>query len=141
MDEETRAAILSGVEKKGYAKKLGMELAEVSEGHAVLEMTTGPDDTNLFGTVHGGAVFSLMDEAFQASCNSHGTVAVALSVNIVYHNPTRPGARLRAESREIHRSNKTATYHITVTDDTDTLVATCQALAYRKKERVAFPVN
>ncbi|MBW1682876.1 MAG: hotdog fold thioesterase [Deltaproteobacteria bacterium] len=68
--------------RKGLAGKLGMKLVSVSPGYALVEMVPGEEDTNIFGTVHGGVVFALLDEAFQVSCNSHGTVAVALNVNV-----------------------------------------------------------
>jgi acyl-CoA thioesterase len=138
MDEKVRSAILKRVQEEGYAEKLHMELVEVADGHAVVEMVPGPTDTNIFETVHGGAIFSLIDEAFQLSCNSHGTVAVALSVNVVYHNPAEQGRRLRAESTEVHLSKKTATYDIRVTDEKGVLIATSQALAYRKKQGLPF---
>jgi acyl-CoA thioesterase len=79
-----------------------------------------------------------MDEAFQFSCNSHGTVAVALNVSVVYHHPVRHGTGLRAESREVHLSKKTGTYDIRVFDDQGLLIASCQALAYRRKDRLPF---
>lgn len=138
MDETIRSAIMARVSNEGYAKKLGLKLVELSSGGAVVEMVPQKDDENIFGMVHGGAIFSLMDEAFQVSCNSHGRVAVALNVNVTFHAPAPFNQRLRAESKERHRSKKTATYHITVTDETGTLIATCQALAYRKKERLPF---
>jgi acyl-CoA thioesterase len=79
-----------------------------------------------------------MDEAFQAFCNSHGRVAVALDVNVVFHHPAEPGRKLRAESREIHGSNKTGAYGIKVTDERHMPIASCQALAYRKREGLPF---
>jgi acyl-CoA thioesterase len=138
MDDDILRSITGEVANEGYARKLGLELTRLEKGYAVVEMVPGEDDTNIFGMVHGGAIFSLMDEAFQVSCNSHGTVAVALSVSVVYHNPPRRGARLRAESHEVNRSTKTATYDIRVMDENDVLIASCQALAYRKKERLPF---
>ena len=138
MDETIRSSIFASVAKEGYATKLGMKLIELSPGHAVVEMVSRNSDTNIFGMIHGGAIFSLMDEAFQVSCNSYGTVAVALCVNVAYHQPPKAGAKLVAESTEIHRSPKTATYDITVRDETDCLIASCRALAYRKKEKLPF---
>lgn len=138
MDDVIRSSIFKKVVKEGYARKLGLKLIELTPGHAIVEMVPNKDDTNIFGMVHGGAIFSLMDEAFQASCNSHGTVAVALSVNVVYHNPPEGNKKLRAESREIHCSQKTATYEIKVKDENGTLIASCQALAYRKKDKLPF---
>jgi acyl-CoA thioesterase len=138
MDEEVRSSIFDRVAKEGYAAKLGMKLTELTPGHAIVEMIPEEDDINIFGMVHGGVIFSLMDEAFQVSCNSHGTVAVALCVNVVYHHPPEVGCKLCAESREVHRSQKTATYEIEVKDENDLLIASCQALAYRKKDKLPF---
>ena len=138
MDKEIRSAFFSRVANEAYAAKLGLKLIEVTRGHAIVEMVSSEEDTNFFGMVHGGAIFSLMDEAFQVSCNSHGTVAVALCLNVIYHNPPGVGGRLRAESKEIHRSGKTATYEIRVTDENDVLIASSQALAYRKKDNLPF---
>ena len=138
MDEEIRSSIFNRVANEGYADKLGLRLVELTPGHAVVEMVPQKNTDNIFGMVHGGAIFSLVDEAFQVSCNSHGTMAVALSVNIIYHNPPKEGECLRAESREIHRSRKTATYDIRVKDENDVLIASCQALAYRKKDKLPF---
>jgi len=61
-----------------------------------------------------------------------------LNVNVVFHNPAKTGRRLRAESKEIYLSKKTATYEIKVMDDNDILIASCQALAYKKREKLPF---
>jgi acyl-CoA thioesterase len=126
------------VAEEGYARKLGMKLVGLAEGYALVEMTPRKEDLNIHGMVHGGAVFSLMDEAFQISCNSYGTVAVALNVNVTFHQPALEGCRLQAESKECHRSRKTATYQVRVTDQNNLLIATGQALAYRKKDPLPF---
>jgi acyl-CoA thioesterase len=131
-------SVFSRIADKGFAVKLGLKLIELTPGHAIVEMTPGKDSADIFGTVHGGAIFSLMNEAFQMACNSHGTVAVALSVNVVYHKPAQWGQKLRAESREIHRSQKIATYNIWVRDERNVLIASCQAIAHRKKEQWPF---
>lgn len=136
--EKVHSAIQARAAGENYANKMGLNLVSLSAGYALVEMKPGKEDTNIFGMVHGGAIFSLMDEAFQISCNSHGRVAVALNVNITFHAPAKMDCQLRAESKEIHRSRKTASYDIRVTDDTGRLIASCQALAYRKKETLPF---
>jgi acyl-CoA thioesterase len=138
MDERVIAAIGKQVEKEPFAGKLGLRLIELSPGHAIVEMEPREDLTNIFGMTHGGAIYSLIDEAFEVSCNAHGTVAVALSMNVTYHRAPSPASRLRAESVEIHRSPRTGTYEIKVTDENNALIASCVALAYRKKEKLPF---
>jgi acyl-CoA thioesterase len=139
MDEKKILASISRrVENEAYARKLGIRLVELNPGHAIVEMESSDDDTNIFGMIHGGAIFSLIDEAFQVSCNSHGRVAVALNVTVTYHQPPDKNSKLRAESKEVHRSQKTGTYDIRVTDEKDNLIASCLALAYRKNARLPF---
>lgn len=132
------ASISRRVEKEPYARKLGMRLVELKPGHAIVEMDPADDDTNIFGMIHGGAIFSLIDEAFQVSCNSHGQVAVALNMTVTYHQAPDRNSRLRAESNEIHLSHRTAAYDIRVTDDSNNLIASCLALAYRKDLPLPF---
>ncbi len=134
-----KRAFRKRVREEPYATKLGMRLVEVGEGHAKVEMDVTAEMDNIFGMLHGGAIFSLIDEAFEVSCNSHGTVALALNVNISYLAAPEPGSRLTAQSREINRTRKTGLYDIRVTDDKGRLIATAQALAYRKPDPLPFP--
>jgi acyl-CoA thioesterase len=138
MDVTLRRVFFEKVKEEGYAEKMGLQLIDLEAGHAVVQMTPTSQDVNIHGIVHGGAIFSLIDEAFQISCNSHGTVALALSVSVTYHRAAEKGEKLRAESKEIHRSAKTASYDIKVTNEKGMLIASCQALAYRKREPLPF---
>jgi acyl-CoA thioesterase len=137
MDEGTRQAFMKKVTEEPFAKFLDIRLVDVGEGYAFCEMMYGEEMDNIHGTAHGGAVFSLIDEAFEISSNSHGTTAVALNMNITYVKPAKKNSMLQAESREMNRGRKTATYQITVRDG-EGLVALCQALVYRKKDKLAF---
>ena len=121
-----------------YAKIFGIEIVELEAGHAILMMLTSEKMNNLLGTIHGAAIFSLVDATFELTVNSHGTVAVALSVNMNYINAPLPGERLQAEGREINRSRKISACQISVTGEDGRLIATCQSLAYRKKDKLPF---
>jgi len=82
--------------------------------------------------------FKFLDEAFEMAANSHGTVAVALSMNITYIKPPSTGDVLYAEAREVSRSGRIGTYAINVKNEGDNLIAICQALAYRKRDKLPF---
>ena len=138
MEEAVRNAIVGKVREEPFARKMDLELVKLGDGYSVVEMTFTKDMENIFGMAHGGAIFALIDEAFETASNSHGTVAVALNMNITYTAAASPGARLRAEARELNRTTRTATYDIKVTDDNQALIAVCQALVYRKKNRLPF---
>ena len=64
--------------------------------------------------------------------------AEGLEDDIVVYIVPAPGSRLSAEAREYGRTRKTATYEIKVTDGDGTLIAVCQALAYRKGTPLPF---
>ena len=138
MDDAVRRAIFRKVEEEPFAQKLNLELIELDDGYSVVEMTFTKDVENIFGMAHGGAIFGLIDEAFETAGNSHGTVAVALNMNITYTAAPAPGARLRAEAKELNLTPRTANYVIKVTDEKQTLIASCQALVYRKKQKLPF---
>ena len=129
------------MESEPYARKLGLALVLLEPGRATVEMAPQAENANLFGMTHGGAIFSLIDEAFQLACNSHGTLAVALNMTVTYHKPPDRRSRLRAEAEEVHCSRRTATYEIKVVDENEALIATCLALAYRKGDPLPFLDN
>ncbi|MCR3884858.1 hotdog fold thioesterase [Methanotrichaceae archaeon M04Ac] len=138
MGEEIFKAIQKRVEEEAYAKKMGLELVEVEEGRALVEMEFTEDMENIFGMAHGGAIFSLIDEAFEVAANSHGTVSVALSMTVNYVSSPKKGDSLLAEAREVNRSNRIGTYEIHVRREEGDLIAVCQALVYRKREPLPF---
>lgn len=118
-------------EQEPYRRKLGLEVLEVTPGTARVALDFTPDLQNIFGKLHGGAVFSLLDEAFQLACNAHGEIAVALQVSIHYLAPADDGARLIAEVTECNATRKTALYDALVYQEDGKRLATGQALAYR----------
>ncbi|MDI7259261.1 MAG: hotdog fold thioesterase [Thermodesulfobacteriota bacterium] len=138
MDEKMREAFFKQVEREPFTKKFGLKLIHLDEGYSRVEMTFTPDMENLFGMAHGGALFALIDEAFETACNSYGTLAVALNMNITYLSSPTPGSRLIAEAKEYHRTRKTAIYDIRVSDEQGNLIASCQAVAYRKGTPLSF---
>ena len=138
MTQSALAALRKRFEGEPFAKVVGINLLTVAEGYALVEMACAKEMENIFSMVHGGAIFTLLDEAFQFACNSHGTVAVALNVNVTYHRAPEPGSTLQAEAKETHRTRKTASYQILVRDERGRLIASCQALAYRREDRLPF---
>jgi acyl-CoA thioesterase len=138
MDENVRNAFFRQVGKEPFARKFGIKLVNMDEGYSKVEMMFTPDMENILGMAHGGAIFALIDEAFETASNSHGTIAVALNMNITYVSSPSPGSKLTAEAREFSRTQKTASYDIKVVDEKNNLIASCQALVYRKGSPLPF---
>jgi len=119
-------------DKDRFAKQIGIELVEVSEGRAKAKMKIKDIHLNAVSTVHGGAIFSLADFAFAIAANTHGNISVALNVNISFLKAISEGT-LFAEAEEVSINPKIATYNIRVSNDHNELIATFQGMAYRKE--------
>lgn len=132
VDEAFLATFKKRIAAQEISRFWHLELEEVGPGRARVSMVCRPEMANIMGMVHGSAIFALIDEAFQAAVNGHGTVAVALNMNLTFHAAPKMGERLVASTRELRAGRRTATYFIEVTDPKGSLIASCQALAYRK---------
>jgi acyl-CoA thioesterase len=119
-----------------FARSVGIRLEEVRPGYARARMTAGERHLNAVDVVQGGAVFTLADLAFAACSNSHGNVAVAVSVSIQYVRAGRRGP-LVAEAVEVAVSPKLSSVEVKVADRKGELVAIFTGLAYRKRETLA----
>ena len=139
MDEQLKKAIFKAVENEPFARKMGMTLVDLKLGYARVEMDYQPEEMdNIYQRAHGGAIYSLIDEAFETSCQTHGDIAVALNVNVSYTESPEPGVRLTAEAKEISRSKKIAHYDISVTDDAGRLIATAKTIAFCTGKPIPF---
>jgi acyl-CoA thioesterase len=127
--------LLDHFKQDTYSDLIGARLEEVQPGYCRVSIEVTGSMLNFHGIAHGGIVFGIADIAFAAACNSHGQVAVALSMDIHYVNPSKVGDHLVAEAKEVSRSAGTALYEITVTEkDIGRVIAKLQAMAYRKRE-------
>lgn len=139
MDVKLKDAIMRAVKEEPLAQQFSMELVELETGRSAVEMTYDPSSmNNLYHRAHGGALYALIDEAFETAGQTHGTIAVAMNVNVTYMASPEPGTRLRAEAEEIKRTKRTAAYDINVFDKNRQLLATCQALAFRTGKPIPF---
>jgi acyl-CoA thioesterase len=139
MDQVLKEGIQRAAAREPFARQLGITLEHLDLGHSIVKMKYTPETMdNIYCKVHGGALFALIDEAFETASQTHGTIAVALNVNVTYVSTTQAGDVLRAEAKEIVTTRKTATYDIKITNQMGKLIATCQALAYNTGKPVPF---
>jgi acyl-CoA thioesterase len=59
-------------------------------------------------------------------------------MNITYISPPSSGSRLMAEAREFSKTQRTAVYDIKLYDEQNHLIASCEALVYRKGVPLPF---
>lgn len=128
--------ILKFFENDRFAAHNDIEVVDISPGEATTRMEVSDIHLNGVGTVHGGALFTMADFTFALAANSHGTVTVAINANISYLKAVQSGV-LTAEARELSGGGRIASYTVDIYDESRSLVAVFQGMAYRKREKIS----
>lgn len=121
-----------------YAAFTGIELLEAGEGTALAKLEVKEMHLNGANMVQGGALFTLADLAFAAAANSRGTVAVSLNSFISFIASAAEGDTLYARAQEVSLHKKIALYHVDITREDGTLIATFEGTAFRKEIDLPF---
>lgn len=77
----------------------------------------------------GGALFTLADFTFSLAANSHGTIAVTLNASISYLQKCS-GGKITAVATEVCRTGKTGLYRVSISDESDCLLAEANGTCY-----------
>jgi acyl-CoA thioesterase len=105
------------------SQQLGVQIADVSPGHATAAMTVDEHMVNGHDVAHGGYVFTLADTAFAFACNTYGVVTLAAGADINFVAPARKGDHLVATAAERSRSGRNGVYDVTVRTAEGELIA------------------
>jgi acyl-CoA thioesterase len=98
------------------SKWLGMQVAEVTPGRAVLTMTVRDEMLNGHDICHGGLIATLADSAFAFACNSYNEFSVASGFAIELLAPGRLGDVLTATCVEVSKAGRTGVYDTEVSN-------------------------
>jgi len=82
--------------EEGFRELVGAELSEAGDGRAVVRLRAGKRHLNPGGTVHGGAISTLLDvsmaEAIGTTVAEGGELPVTVEMKVNYMAPGKPGA-------------------------------------------------
>lgn len=101
-------------ERDMFSQWLGVSVDSVGAGRCRLSMVVRAEMLNGFGIAHGGIAYALADSAMAFASNSYGRVAVALTNTVSYPEPVHQGQTLVAVAEERSKTNRTATYDVTI---------------------------
>lgn len=121
-------------ENDPFSKWLGIERLHDGIGSSVLEMKVRKEMLNGFDILHGGIAFSLADSALAFAANSHGRMCLSVENSIHYINSCKEGEVIRAEAKEVNKSNKLGIYEVMVTKSTGEKVASFKGTVYRSSK-------
>ena len=105
------------------SKWIGMQIANLDEGIASLNLIVQDHHCNGHGICHGGIIFLLADSAFAFACNSRNQATVAQHNTINYIAPGQLGDTLTAHAREVSLSRRNGIYDVTVINQDNKKIA------------------
>lgn len=98
-----------------------MQLTQLWEDHAIVELEVRLDSKNLFGGIHGGVFNTMADCAAGAAARSRGKRYVTLSNSFEFFRPTNHKL-IRAIASVKHRGNTICVVSVDVKDGDDKLL-------------------
>ncbi|MCU0860878.1 MAG: YiiD C-terminal domain-containing protein [Methanomassiliicoccales archaeon] len=120
---------LQAIDGSEFSTFMGMRTLKVSEQEVQVEMDLD-GKRNSVGTGHGGAIFSLADQAFALACNMGELTQVARSASIKYIRPAR--GRLVATATKQSEDERGSVYRVEVHEG-GTLVAVFEGVGHKLK--------
>ena len=118
-------------------KWLGMQILEVTPGHAVLRMAVRDEFLNGHDICHGGLITTLADSAFAFACNSYNELTVASGFAVDLLAPGRLGDVLTATCHEVSKAGRTGVYDCEVRNQRGERVAVFRGRSYTARGRPA----
>jgi acyl-CoA thioesterase len=116
-----------------FAQLIRMKLIEVQPGFARSTIPITDETVNIYQMAHGGAIFSVADQACEAAGNSFGEPAVALQHNIHFLAAGKSGDLLEATAKVTNRSSRIGLIEFEVKNQEGLLLATGQQVIYFKR--------
>ena len=116
-----------------FSQRIGVKLIELLPGFARTTLPVTDETINIHQMAHGGAIFSVADQACEAAGNSFGKPGVALQQNIHFLAAGKSGDFLEAIAKVTHRSNRIGLIEFEVRNQERLLLAIGQQVIYFKK--------
>jgi len=130
-DQASEVERISDFNHSEFAQLLGMTITDAYEGYArVLMDCTGKNNPR--GVAHGGAIFSLADQAFGIAANCGTAICVAVSIHIQFISPAT--GTLVAVANRIADNGRFSTYRVMVYEE-ERIIAEFDGVAIRVDTR------
>lgn len=107
-----------------YMNNLHIEVLELEEGYCKGRMKVEADILNHYGTVEGGALFSLGDIIGGFAACTYGHYVTTIQGNMNYLKPAMNTEYIYCEGRVIRQGRQVAVYDVKMTDTAGELLET-----------------
>ena len=100
-----------------------IELERVEKDRAVFKLDIRPESCNPYGLIHGGAIYTLADNATGAAAHSDGRYYVT-QTSALHFLRNQPEGEIQADARVRHRGRSTCLVTVDILGEDETLLAT-----------------
>ena len=135
MSEEKMKIAERRLRSNVFSRFNGFELESVELDRAVYRLEIRPESRNPYGMVHGGALYTLADDAAGTAAHSNGEYYVTQSGDLHFLRNRSTGT-IRATGRTRHRGRSTVLIDVDITDEDGTLLATGEFTYFRVEKEV-----
>lgn len=123
-----------------FARFVGIETIELSDGYARTEMRIRPEFENTIGSLHGGAIFTLADTVSGAAAASAGTMHTTVNCSMNYLKPGIGVEVLYGTARRVKKGKTISVYEVEIMDEKENLYAT-GTFTYFNLNKPLMPVS
>lgn len=116
--------------RNAFAQYNHMELESVQPDRAVFRLEIRPESKNPFGMIHGGALYTMADNAAGTAAHTDGRAYVTQTSSLHFLRNQASGT-VRAEGRVRHRGRSTCLTEVDITGENGTLLATGEFTFFR----------
>lgn len=123
--EKIEPATLESGNAIAMLRTLEINLREIGDTYAIMDVAIGNIHRNYFGGAHGGLLATLVDTVsfFPRPLLPSGKSCTTTNLNVTYVRPAAMGDVLTARSELMHIGRRMASVAVTVTNQNNKLVA------------------
>jgi acyl-coenzyme A thioesterase 13 len=107
LDPEIFAKLLKQFQNNHFAHLTGIKIVAMGPGKLIAELVVEKHNTNMAGTLHGGATATLVDVCMGMACYTKGVMALTGNINVSYLAAGKVGDKIIAVGQVI-KAGKTA---------------------------------
>lgn len=113
---------------------LGIEVCDLTEGHAKGKLTISREHINVFGTVHGGILFTLADHIGGACGNTLGKKSLLIESSIQYMKGVVEGETVFAEAKLTYKGKRIGRIETKIYRENEEIVAMMHMVFYIRSD-------
>ena len=109
------------IEANAYANHTGVVVRDIQPDFAECTLEVTPETMNPFGSVHGGAFFTLADVAAGMAARTDGRGYVTQQASVQFLRAAKQGT-ITARARVLHRGGTVCLIEVRITAEADKLL-------------------